>query len=433
MREKELAKIRKNNMKLYPIYKMIGLDWIFYYGIEILFLTQVKQIDTADIVLSSSIFAFFSIIFQIPSVMILEKIGKKNGIVIGQVMNAIAMILIMICPNFTYLVLAQIISAFGFGIKGIAESNFLNSSIPEDKRKGEIFSKIDGKGYSKFCYIGATSILISGFLYSINPYIPISLCLMFNLLAVIMAMNFVDIDKLQEDKNKKQTIAQSINEIGKEVKQSFKFVMKSVRLRTLLMMNGIVWGLLCLMSKYQETILKELEIPSYYIGIILAAFQLLVGVFSTKSIEFHNQFRNKSLTIMELLITVGSIIIGTVVLMPFPFAIQLMFIVAVFIARAYAKGVYQINKKRYMGNFSNKKVLPEIYSMNGIYCNFVRMIISFIGSALLRIMNTASASIVAGIIFTTLVIITYFYAKTRLGLKPEEYPEEEINPELVIK
>jgi len=174
---------------------MIGLDWIFYYGIKILFLTQVKQVDVADIVLSSSIFAFFSIIFQIPSVIVLEKIGKKRGIVIGQAMNAVTMALVMICPNFSYLVLAQIISVFGFGIKGIAESNFLNSSLPESKRRGEMFSKIDGKGYSRFCYIGAISVLISGFFYSVNPYIPISLCLGFNILAILIAMNFVDMDK----------------------------------------------------------------------------------------------------------------------------------------------------------------------------------------------------------------------------------------------
>lgn len=43
MEEKKLAKIRKSNMKLYPIYKMVGLDWIFYYGIRVLFLTRSKK------------------------------------------------------------------------------------------------------------------------------------------------------------------------------------------------------------------------------------------------------------------------------------------------------------------------------------------------------------------------------------------------------
>lgn len=43
MEEKELAKMRKCNMKLYPIYKMIGLDWIFYYGVRVLFLSRSKK------------------------------------------------------------------------------------------------------------------------------------------------------------------------------------------------------------------------------------------------------------------------------------------------------------------------------------------------------------------------------------------------------
>lgn len=43
MEEKKKAKIRKSNMKLYPIYKMIGLDWIFYYGIKVLYLTRSKK------------------------------------------------------------------------------------------------------------------------------------------------------------------------------------------------------------------------------------------------------------------------------------------------------------------------------------------------------------------------------------------------------
>ena len=39
MDEKNISQIRKNNMKIYPIYKMLGLDWVFYYGIRVLFLT----------------------------------------------------------------------------------------------------------------------------------------------------------------------------------------------------------------------------------------------------------------------------------------------------------------------------------------------------------------------------------------------------------
>lgn len=84
MREKQIAKIRKSNMKLYPIYQMIGLDFIFYYGIEVLFLSQVKGISDSNIVLASSIYAIFHIITQMPIMIIVNKIGKRKSILLRQ-------------------------------------------------------------------------------------------------------------------------------------------------------------------------------------------------------------------------------------------------------------------------------------------------------------------------------------------------------------
>lgn len=55
---KEEAKARKQNMKIYSIYRAISCDLIFYYAIDFLFLTQVKSISPSDIVLSSSFYAF---------------------------------------------------------------------------------------------------------------------------------------------------------------------------------------------------------------------------------------------------------------------------------------------------------------------------------------------------------------------------------------
>lgn len=100
MEEKKLAQIRKNNMKLYPIYKMIGLDWIFYYGIQVLFLSNQKGISPADIILAGTVYSFCNMISQIPNSVLLEIIGKKKSVVLGQLLNLIAMIIILICPNF---------------------------------------------------------------------------------------------------------------------------------------------------------------------------------------------------------------------------------------------------------------------------------------------------------------------------------------------
>ena len=196
-------------------------------------------------------------------------------------------------------------------------------------------------------------------------------------------------------------------------------------------MLGMLWGFISVFSTYQETLLKELQIPSYYIGFILAGFQMLVGIFSTTSNNFNKKYKNRSLTYIGLLLTLGSIILGLVTIFNIPFEIQLMFITVVFIARAYAKGVYQVLKKRYMNNFSDNKILPKIYSVNGIMDNLSKMIIGVIASSILRVTNIYEALLILGIICTGVVIILAIYSKSRLGLKPEEYKKEDIEFEVL--
>ena len=425
MNEKKLAKIRKSNMKLYPIYKMIGLDWIFYYGVRVLFLSGVKGIEPADIILSSTFYAFCYMLFQIPNTIVIEKIGKRNAIVLGQLLNLISMTIILFCPSFTWLLVSQGICAIGFSIKGIAESNFLNSSLPEARRKSEIFSKIDSRGYSKFCFIGASSVLVSGFLFAINPYIPIYLCLTANLFALIVSMNFIDIEK-EMTKGEKKDIKEEAKAIIYDLKEGFKFIFKSKRLSTLLIILGVLWGIIDTYATYQETLLKELEIPSYYIGFFLAGFQMLVGVFSTKSIEFNKKHKNHSLTLIGLLLTLGSVMLGIVTILKIPFEIQLMVVTAVFISRAYAKGMFQVLKKRYMNNFSDSKILPKIYSVNGIMAMIGKMTIGMIASAILKRTDITLALLILGAICTVMVTILWVYSKSRLGLKPEEYEEKDV-------
>ena len=81
---------------------------------------------------------------------------------------------------------------------------------------------------------------------------------------------------------------------------------------------------------------------------------------------------------------------------------------------------------RYLGNFAKEGILTQIYAVNAISRNVLRAIISFFGSYLLRITNTANSFIVIGILLLVTSIGLISYMKTRLGLKPEEYDENGI-------
>lgn len=70
------------NRNLYPIYKSISWDLIFYYTIIFLFLTQIKGFSAADVMLSNSVFSIVMMLAQIPAARLSEKFGKRRTLIV---------------------------------------------------------------------------------------------------------------------------------------------------------------------------------------------------------------------------------------------------------------------------------------------------------------------------------------------------------------
>ena len=330
----------------------------------------------------------------------------------------------MSAGSFYQLIIAELVSALAFGFKNISETTILDISIPKTERRSEIFSKIDSKGYSRYCYLNATTTLLSGVLYDINPYIPITLCLVFIVLSIVFSLLY---DEIEVETKNNNTIKQNIVNI----KTGFKFIFKSNRLRSLLLMIGFIWAIISLLGTYEVSLLENLNISATYIGIILFFTQIIRGMVSKKSKKFNEKFGNKSLTIITLSTTICMIIAGIVALGKLPFALQIGIIVCTYLVRTSVRGIYMVIRKNYMSNFSNSKILTKIYSANSIIENIFRMIIVFIGSMVLNYMNIKYAMIFVGMLFSAIGILISSYSKTRLGLKPEKYKKEDIEYKIV--
>lgn len=423
MNQKTEAKIRKRNMKLYPIYEMFGLDFMFYYVIELLFFVQVKGLTAADVVLLESFYAAFSIFMQFIVVIIANKIGKKKSIVLGNILNLLELLMIIFGNYFVVFIMAKAINAMAFGLKSITESTFLNSTIPQTKKHGEIFTKIDGKGYARYSYFKAITTLMAGFLFEINPYIPMFLCAICIAFTILIAMNFNEIEhEVEEKKEEKNDTNNSI----KNVKQGFAFIFKSRRLKALLVMIAMIWALLCIESTYRTALLKDIGISAGMIGLINALMEMIKGMYSTKANEFNKKYSNKLLTMIALCITFSMIINGGITLINVDYKIQAMVITVLCTLIYVSKGIYQVIKKRYMANFMKPDTLLQIYSANSIIDNLVRMVVSYIASVILNFMNIRYASLFIGIIFTGVVLLISLYMKSRVGLKPESYNEKDV-------
>lgn len=418
MDEKTKASIRKRNMKLYPIYDMFGLDFMFYYVIELLFFMQVKGLTAADVVLLESFYAAFSIVMQFVVVIIANKIGKKKSIVLGNLLNLLELAMIIFGNHFGLFIVAKAINAMWFGLKNISEATFLNSTLPKTKRQGEIFTKIDGKGYAKYSYFKATSTLIAGFLFDVNSFIPVILCMFCVIITIIIAMNFNEIEEAKDKKEQNNSI--------QNVKQGFLFIFKSKRLKALLLMIAMIWALLCVESTYKTALLKDIGISAGMIGMINAFMEMIKGMYATKANEFNKKYSNHLLTRIALCITFIMMINGCITLVNTDYRIQAMVITVLSTIIYISKGVYQIIKKRYMANFVKPDTLVQIYSANSIIDNLVRMVVSYVASVTLNFMNIRYATLFIGAVFTGVVLLISLYMKSRVGLKPEEYGERDV-------
>ncbi len=423
MDQQKKIKIQKQNMKVYSIYRAISLDLIFFYAIEVLFLSQVKHIDVSDIVFAKSFYAIFMVILQIPISILVDRIGTKKCTILGNLFNCIFVLLIILCNNLKMLIFAQFISSICFALKDISDNALLHYSIPSSKHEGEIFSRLEGRAFKDYYIIDAVTSIISGFLYVVNPYIPLIGSFIFAILATVVSFAF------EETEKDRQREKQSTKKYFEELVEGVKFIINSQRLRSLFLYSGIAWGIFCLMSTYRTSILMDIKMSEQFITIVAAIVGIAASIGSKIQLQFHNKYRNKALTVILYALTFSIWIAGIAGSVKIPYLISVTVLIISFVIINALQGIHIVLSSRYLGNFANEKILTQISAVNAISRNSFRAVIGFIGAYLLKITDTANSMILVAIILLVTVLGLTSYMKVRLGLKPEEYGKNEIYTE----
>lgn len=420
--KEEKQKMRKINMKLFPIHKMLSWDLLFYYTINFLFLTQIKNISASDVVLTDSIYALFVMILQIPINIIIAFLGKKKSIVVGNLSLVAYIVIIIFSRNIFDLILANFISAIGFGLKDTVQTALLKESIPPSKYKNKIFSKLNSKGATGYYIINMVSKIIAGYLFTINGYLPMICSLIVLIISTIISMGFIEPNQ-KKNANFKKTM--QMDEI-KNIKSGFKFVLKSERLKTLILSASFICTLLSILGNYEVNLLEDVKLSAVIIGYAGAINSIFNAIASKKENEFNKVFKNKSLTILSLILSISAIIAGICgVSVIRENLVGIIVILSAYMIFGFINGMYYTIIDRYLMNFANKEIDTQITAVYNLFRNATRMLFGFLASFILGITTSGYALIIVGTIFTVIFIVISQYMKTRLGLKPEEYSKEE--------
>ena len=418
MTKKEIiyAKKQRDNISLLKIHKMLASDLLFFYTTYILFLTNVRNLQMSNIVLAGALYGIFKVICQVPSVMIIEKLGYKASIIIGDLLLIIAVTLIIFATNPIILYLAYLFMGMGYPIKDNAEESMLLYSIPNTDKKSEVFAKTLGKSLSRFFIVATISAAVSGFLFKLN------------LISFRIAFMLHPID--QDDKKKVVTEEEFIkkkNKYFKELGIGFKYIFTSKRLVALFGFVAIFYSSIQVMNNYEIEYLNFLKVSPELIGIIYGATQLVSSIGSHYAEKVHKKFKNRTLTIVGVLFGLTIFVAGLLYKFKINYYLIIMLVVILYMLRYLCMSCYYVLIKKYMSNFAGKKILSKIYSAYAIVCGTSSFLMGLIATGIVKNNDMAISFTLFGAISLIGIMIMLTFMKNRIGLRADDYNKLDIN------
>ena len=403
------------NEKLFGLYRVFGYDYLFYTVIVFLYLTQTKGISVGEVMYISAFYAVFSAIMQIPCNYLMEIIGLKKSMVLGNVFLIIHCLIYIFSPKFEFFVVAELFCAIGFCLKNISESPMLYSSLKRSGRQ-DYFGKIEGKSVSKFFYIEAITSCFVGVLFSVNNYIPIICTLISIIIALIISTKFDDVEIQREDE--KQNLKHYFNGI--------KLVMKSKRVISIFLYVFVVTGLIEVIKVIQKDSVVNLQVNSIQYSLIFALLTFCMGIGSSMQYRIEKYTKRKTLTVIGILISTLLVILGFFMNVFDVSKFLVYSVIIILVIQNVLQGTYRISIKKYLNNFTTSKIRGKIFSIFYIFEGVGKALILFLSGTIINKIGSNYTAIIIGLIAFLLIIYVTEFMKKRLGRDPYEYDSDDI-------
>ncbi len=182
MKKSENDRVRLNN-KIFPVFYGLSADLIFFIAISTLFFTEVKGLTSAEINFIVMLGSSVALPFYLFGQKIIKKIGNVFSLRLGLFLMLIASLLFTFSNHIVFLAIGEIL----YGLSAVfrcVDSVILNNNLNYENKQDR-FLKIKSQATTIYSIATLIAALLSGLLFTINPYIPMIIC------ALICLNNFV--------------------------------------------------------------------------------------------------------------------------------------------------------------------------------------------------------------------------------------------------
>lgn len=396
------------NITLTKWYIALTYDFLFFLFVQVYFLNQVKNISYENILLLESIFSILKILVQMPIVNIIKRIGLLFSFRIGPILVCFSLLTFIFSTSFYILILAYLLKAIGWSFINISSSSLLYNELEQEGQAKE-YGKYYGLSQSTFIFLNIFSSLFSGFLFSLNGYLPLILCLIIHIFAVIISF------KIHGIKNEK---------IDKKFYNRFdcnnyKLVLKNKFCIYIFVISMIFWGVLGVYDTYNMNYLESVGISVNFCTIIMAIISIFGLIFSRYQYKIKKILKSNNYIVMTFCLIIPSIFVGLCYILKLPSYILLIMMLLSLVFQVFTRNQFRIYALDYINSYSKPEL--RIDSVGLYYCfeSFGRFLITYIGSLVLNYSNIGGAYVSFLIIF--IYPLFWLAFKIKKGLNSKNY------------
>lgn len=288
----EQEKYLNRFIKIYPILKGFTDDLLFFIAIDTLFFTVAKGLSARQIVLLTTVSCFFSLICRITLVRIIGKMGNTKSVRIGIGLLLLSSIVITFGTSYLWMMVGKIIYEIAWVFKDMESVMLKNNLVLLGKEND--FAKITNKDMNLYAFLTLIIALSSGFLFNINPYLPMYICITICFTSFIMYFYMKDISN-------NNTII-----VKEKKREKVKF---SKIIWIILLSYGVFYGAVVsgqengkLLIQYELSGLYETTKVSMYLGIIVAISRLVRFMSSVIFGKVYYKIKDKSLIVLAIML-----------------------------------------------------------------------------------------------------------------------------------
>lgn len=284
-------------IKMYPIFYGLTADLIFWIAINTLFLTTVKHLSASQINSIEAIGTGIGIIFQLFLIKIVRKIGNIKSVRVGTILLFLSVTINTFATTYVGLLIAQLCYVIGFVFKHMDNVIIIKNLNYLDK--SDDYIKLQTKGSTIYSLITLVISLISGFLFNVNPYLPMIICMIICFINILLTYLIYEVP--------------TNNNV--EIKNNNKvFLSKTVIL--IILLYGLFYALISV-SQSNSKLFIQLNIQDFlnidkvaiYMSIIIFISRIFRLTGNLAFLRVYKKLKNKMIFLFEILLVSSFILL----------------------------------------------------------------------------------------------------------------------------